>query len=297
MSDIEKIISAVDSVSEKFNSNLNDSEKKLLDEVIILIKGLSVANGKIATTVENLKLVTKIKSKLADAILNKDYLSGVKELVKGFDSIYREQIDYFSNNFQKADVSGLSEKLDLIKKIALENTMSGLTKSGIESNVIANISNIILKSVTSGGMYSDLVSRMTEMLTSTEKSDGELTRYAKTYTTTALNQYAGQNNKIFTDDLGVEWFQYVGSNKETTREFCEHLTKKRYIHRSEIPEIVSGIIDGHQCKIYDKTKLPLGMIEGTNADNFEINNGGWGCGHKLTPVNKDSVPKNIRNKF
>jgi hypothetical protein len=92
-----------------------------------------------------------------------------------------------------------------------------------------------------------------------DKGSGALSKYANTYATTAISQYAGENNKILTDDLGLEWFEYVGSNIETTREFCEHLTEKRYIHKSEIKTILKGDIDGFQCAMNEKTRLPKGQ--------------------------------------
>ncbi len=39
------------------------------------------------------------------------------------------------------------------------------------------------------------------------------------------------------------------------------------------------------------------MIEGTTPENFQVNNGGWNCGHKLTPVSEVVVPQEIKNKF
>jgi hypothetical protein len=100
-----------------------------------------------------------------------------------------------------------------------------------------------------------------------------------------------------THDLAYEWYVYRGTNLETTREFCELLTKKEYVHKSEIPEILKGKIDGHQCRIYDKTGLPYGMKEGTNAENFQANCGGWNCGHALIPVPEKDVPEGVRNKI
>jgi hypothetical protein len=38
------------------------------------------------------------------------------------------------------------------------------------------------------------------------------------------------------------------------------------------------------------------MKEGTNADNFIVNRGGWNCGHQLIPVREEAVPKAIRNR-
>lgn len=109
--------------------------------------------------------------------------------------------------------------------------------------------------------------------------------------------FTAQNNKLLTDDLDTEWFMYTGSNIETTREFCQHLTEKKYIHRSEIPTILTGKIDDHQCEIYDKTGLPYGMIEGTTPENFQVNCGGWNCRHQLVPVADAVVPAELRAKF
>ncbi|MBQ7388047.1 MAG: hypothetical protein IJW01_01540 [Paludibacteraceae bacterium] len=109
--------------------------------------------------------------------------------------------------------------------------------------------------------------------------------------------FTAQNNKLLTDDLETEWFMYTGSNIETTREFCQHLTEKKYIHRSEIPTILTGKIDDHQCEIYDKTGLPYGMIEGTTPENFQVNCGGWNCRHQLVPVADAVVPADVRRRF
>ncbi|MGM9818733.1 MAG: hypothetical protein ACI30B_07120 [Paludibacteraceae bacterium] len=109
--------------------------------------------------------------------------------------------------------------------------------------------------------------------------------------------FTGQNNKLLTDDLDTEWFMYTGSNIETTREFCQHLTEKKYIHRSEIPTILTGKIDDHQCAIYEKTGLPYGMIDGTTPENFQVNCGGWNCRHQLVPVADAVVPADVRAKF
>lgn len=294
MTDIEKIQSIIDNASDKFSSKLSVTEKGLLNEVLTLTQQLNVSNGRIASTVENLKLVNKIKAKLNQVVLNKDYLKDVSNLVKTFDDISSAQMQYFSSLTDKLPAT---DKYKLMQSMAVDNTITSLTKAGIESNVTGKLADMLLKSVTSGGMYSDLVGSMTEFLTETEKSPGALTRYAKTYVDTTLNQFAGQNNKLMTADLGLEWFQYVGSNIKTTREFCEHLTAKEYVHISEIPEIVKGHIDGHACEIYEKTGLPYGMIEGTNQYNFEINRGGWGCRHALNPISSISVPLNIRSKF
>jgi len=294
MSDVTNIINVVEDVAERFNSQLSSTEKKLLDEVLNLVKDLNVTNGRINSSVENLRLLSKIKSKLKRVILNKDYLKNVRELIKGMDQILAAQVSYFNKDFHVSkDFKGKSE---LVKQLAIENTVNMLAGTGIEANVTNKINEMLLRSITSGGKYADLVKEMSNFLTTSENGDGALTRYAQTWTNTSLNQFAGQHNKLMTDDLGIEWYMYVGSNKDTTREFCELLKEKKYVHKSEIPEIVKGRIDGYQCEIYERTGLPKGMIAGTTAENFMVNCGGWNCGHKLVPVNEAAVPKEVRER-
>lgn len=145
--------------------------------------------------------------------------------------------------------------------------------------------------------FADLQEELRTHLLGKDGGQGAFSRYATTYATTALSQFTGQNNKLLTDDLGCEWFMYTGSNKETSREFCIQLTAKKFIHRSEIPTILTGRIDDYQCAIYPKTGLPYGMIEGTTADNFQCNCGGWNCRHQLVPVADALVPAALRAKF
>jgi hypothetical protein len=58
-----------------------------------------------------------------------------------------------------------------------------------------------------------------------------------------------------------------------------------------------GDIDGHECEIYAKTGLPLGMKDGTTPENFIVHRGGWNCGHQLVPVSEAAVPEDVRKKI
>lgn len=292
--DIHKVIDVIDSTNEKFSGSLSIHEKRLLEEVLNICKELKSTDGKIDASIENLELVNKMKARLSKVVLSKEYMKSVSQVLSGLDAIFVAQTSFFKSLDKSIT---FDQKYKLLQKMAIENMSQGLTRAGIEANVTSKLSEMVLKSVTTGTKYADLVSDMTAFLTTDEKSQGALTRYAQTYANTAVNQYAGEVNKLATDDLGLEWFMYVGSNKETSREFCELLVKKKYIHKSELADIVQGIIDGHQCRIYERTGLPYGMIEGTNVENFQVNNGGWNCGHKLTPVNAFVVPKNLVDKF
>lgn len=293
--DFKKTIQQIDLATANFEKSVSSSERFIYSEMQKIIKDLDVdATGNIKPSIENLRLLTKVRKHIARLANNKGYLKAVKDLVNSFEDVYQSQMKYFATITQNVPHT---KKYALMKQIAIDNTITNLTGAGLQASVTDKINDMLLRAVTSRAKYSDLTKELHEHLTKTDKGSGALSKYANTYATTAISQYAGENNKILTDDLGLEWFEYVGSNIETTREFCDHLTEKRYIHKSEIKTILKGEIDGYQCAMNERTGLPKGMIEGTNEQNFQVNCGGWNCRHQLVPVAKEAVPKNVIKKF
>lgn len=288
------ITKLINTANDKFSKRLPSIETKLFDRVMLMSKDLKLRGGKVVNSVDNLKLIIKIKKELLKIAVNKSYLNDVKELTETINNISTQQTEYFKT---LSDEAINNEKYSLVRKEATQNLISGLTKAGIESNVTSKINQILLNSVTSGVNYTDMTNQLKSFIVSDKETEGALSKYAKTYSITSLNQFAGQNNKMITDDLGLEWFMYQGTEIKTTREFCHEMLQKQYVHKSEIPALLRGEVDGHQCRISDSTGLPLGMIEGTTAENFPVYCGGWNCGHKLTPISDIIVPKILKAKF
>ncbi len=297
---LDRIIKTIENITDSFEGRLKATEKKALDNVLRLVKDLEISrDGKVVPNTKNLKLLQSLKTALNSAILNKDYLKSVKDVLNGLGDIQDVQKAYYSGLQTKplAKVKNAFERYDMVRKMSMDSVKNGLLRTGIEANITNKVSDILLKSITTGGSYADLTQDLTNFLTTNEQGEGALSRYARTWTVTSVNEFAGQINSLMSEDLGFEWFVYRGSNIETTREFCEHLTKKEYIHKSELAEIIKGNIDGHKCEIYPKTGLPKGMKEGTTVENFAMNRGGWNCGHQLSGVPTESVPKEVRERL
>ncbi len=299
MAELKNIIDTLDNAADSFESIATKEQKKLFDEVLTLAKDLETDTlGKVKQTIGNLKRLTQIKAKLAALAKDKDWAAGIAKFAQYFGTLQKLQNEYYSQHFPEATFSETAKKKnELMKQLAVQNTIEALMGDGLKANVTDKLNDILLRAVTTGAKYSDLQEELRAHLLGKDSGQGALVRYTTTYATTALSQYTGQHNKLLTDDLDTEWFMYTGSNKETTREFCEHLTAKKYIHRSEIPTILTGKIDDYQCAIYPKTNLPYGMIEGTTPENFQCNCGGWNCRHQLVPVADAVVPAALRAKF
>jgi hypothetical protein len=293
MNEIDKAMALIQRATSQFDKQLPAIEKKMFNELMLLVKQLKTNSaGRIETTVENLKLINTIKNKLNKIILNNTYLKEVASFSKAFNSIAGYQDSYFTK------IGSIPNKrlLGELSKMSIDGLIDGLTGAGLDRTLSADIIDELKKAVISGSDYSDLVTQL-QAIKSTPANEGLLARHSKTYARDAINDFMGQRNKLIGDDLGLEWFMYVGSNLTTTREFCEHLTKKKYVHKSEIPKILSGDIDGHHCEIYGKTGLPKGLIADTDPDNFTMYRGGWNCGHQLVPVSEKAVPDDVKKKL
>lgn len=299
MTELKDVIETLDQAADSFDGIATKEQKKIYDEVIVLAKDLETdVHGKVKQSIANLKRLTQIKAKLAALSKDKEWVAGITRFAQYFGHLQKMQNEYYSQHFTESTLGvNAQKKNQLMREMAVQNTMEALMGDGLKANVTDKLNDILLRAVTSGAKFADLQDELRAHLMGENGGKGAFARYATTYATTALSQFAGQTNKLMTDDLGLEWFMYTGSNKETTREFCEHLTAKKYIHKSEIPTILTGKIDDYQCAIYEKTGLPLGMIAGTTPENFQCNCGGWNCRHQLVPVHELAVPADIRAKF
>lgn len=294
MNRFEDIVNAIDDAVDKFGAKTPELEHRLMSLLDNAVKELEVKNGRILSNINNLKLINTLKRKLAKLILNNGYLKEVKGFTQAFDKVAEAQKIYFSEFNSKFTPLKMAP---IVTDMAIDSAIDSLTESGINASVTKPIMDMLKTSVTSGGSYADLTRNLHDNLISSDGKPSILDRHLRTVTTDAINQFNGQSLNLYSEDLGLEWYRYVGGKKTTSREFCSYLVKKEWIHKSELSAILNGLIDEHQCKINPKTNLPLGMIAGTNANNFIVNRGGYNCGHKLIPVPKEIVPQSIRAKF
>jgi hypothetical protein len=292
----KELLKMIDDAVAKFGSVIPDIERNTLSRLQLLIKDLDIRNGVVLNNVKNLKTIGKLSAEIKKAVVSPKYVAAVQEFVNVFNTVAELQMKYFNTNFE---MKPGKERLDLIQKNAKDALVQRLLGTGLDSGIVSEVEDILRRNITTGGSYNQLATQLQEYMVSSnpEKNPGRIAAYAKTITIDSVNQFSAQYNDTITEDLGLDWFMYVGSNLETTREFCEHLTKKRYVHKSELPAIVKGDIDNHQVKINPKTKLWYGAIEGTNTANFKVNRGGYRCGHQFFAVSKVVVPANIRAKF
>jgi hypothetical protein len=296
---IEDILSLIETRIDAFNGKMPDLQQQIYAVVLDLASELETSNGRIKPSVKNIKTIAKIKSELNKVIFTKEYTEELDELIATYEQVTRLQNQYFTATVGRFTVPAVLKE---VQNLAQESVVDSLGEDAIGTNFVSPIRDILVKNVTTGGSRAEFIEQARDFILGQEGTDGRLVKYTKQIVTDSLNQYSANYSQIVSDDLGLEWYQYVGSNKETTRAFCKALTAAAngclpYIHKSQLEEIVSGDICGEQVTIYDKTGLPYGMIPGTNSANFIINRGGYNCNHQLRAISSALVPKSLRDQF
>ncbi len=285
----EDIQKQVDDALAAYGRNLSSIEKKMLQEIELLIKELDVdSSGRLKITASNMKKVTSISKKLEKIVLNKNYIKDTSSFISAFkkNSMLQDMM------YNQKRTSAMND----LEQMSIDMVADNLTESGVRANIVNPIKRMLLQNITSGGSYSDLTTNLRQMLIPTD-GEGIVTKYVKTYALDSINSFSANYNSIISDKMGYEWFAYTGSLIETSREFCVHMVEKKYFHISEIPEILKGHIDNHECELSPRTGLPKGMKKETTKENFHQLRGGWNCGHQIVGVPDAAVPKAIRDRI
>jgi hypothetical protein len=297
MASYQPIIKELETSVAKFQGAIPKIQQEIYREVVLLVKELEIKNGVLKNSIGNIKKINTLKAKLQRIILNDDYKDAAKEFIKTFEAVTKLNNAYFKS-LEKTYTQ--PKVIDAIKTQSIQATVESLTEAGISQGVVQPIYEILRTNITTGGSLAEMQKILGMFIEKSPATVGVLERYTSQITTDAINQYNATYTQTVSLDLGWDWFEYVGSNIKTTRTWCKACTKKRYVHRSEFPDLIKGdFAEFKEMKgqIYDKTDLPQGMIEGTNESNLTVYRGGYNCGHQFYPVSANRVPANIRSKI
>jgi len=294
MTDLENLIKTVDGSIDAFEEALPFIEKDIAAKVTQIIGKLELRNGSIKPSVKNLRLLKELRKEIQKILNGGKYNLAFENLEKSLNTITVANERYFSAMVTEFTAPAV---LNEVKAVTLTELTESLKGSGINSNVVDGMLDIIKNDILGGANFYDLNKSLKEFIISEPDIPSRLARWSKQVVTDTVHQYSATYQQIVTEDLGLEWFEYVGGLVGDSRCTCVKLVKKRFIHKSEIPAILNGNIDGEHCEIYDKTGLPQGMIAGTNKDNFQILRSGYNCRHLMPAVSKERVPLEIRNKI
>jgi hypothetical protein len=251
--------------------NFDNIEKKIFDAVKGKINQMNIEGGKILFDDTNTAIVNEIDAVIQNALQGSNYPTQVKQFLRSF-----EIIKQFNFDAQKSvnDISEteLSDLIDPIQKANVEQTLNGLTGTGVSTNFIEPVREGIFKNIVAGTTISDLETYLTNYIISNPERMSGLKRYVTQVSRDSLNQFDGQVNSKIAETFGLDAFRYVGSLIDDSRPQCVRWVGKNVL-----------LLDELQNELNWAYNNGTGMIPGTTPNNFAVFRGGYNCRHSAIP--------------
>lgn len=289
---IQDIIDAIEVHVNSFIKKLPKAQTALFEEIVSISKDFIVPAKTVKEQAGNLRLLSKIDTKIKEILITPEYQNSVDDYIDAFEDISKMQNKYFSSI---ATGFKTNQLLNEIKKQATQSAIERLTGDEIHGKVGSGITDILRRNINTAKSYKTILSEVNKYLNGSENRDGVFKKNFKALVNDSINMFAREYTKAVTDDLGLKWYVYAGSLKTTSRPFCKALIGASYdcmpyIHESQLNEISKGHICGNV--------VPLdGLYETTNGSNIVADAGGYNCAHQFYPVSEFVVPKELRDKF
>lgn len=282
------VVKEAQAAVEDFSEYLPKLQKKTYARLQRIINKLELdADGIIQVSESNMALIDDIREELRLIPRDRIYQENVAGIKKTISDIQTLQTSYFATHFTdflKPDV------MKDIQQHAFKSAVASLTESGLDANVVNKAVDIVKSNVTSGSSFFDMTDKLKDFMLGTPEVDGKLHSYVKQIVNDTIHTVSRDYNAKVADDLGLEWFEYVGGLMKTSRPWCVAMEHKKYVHISELPAICRGEINGEKVSLE-------GLKPGTNKDNVQSWCGGYNCEHHMAPVPSAAVPTSLRRKF
>lgn len=228
----------------------------------------------------NIDLLNEIDEKIVKQL--QGWGGNVKEYLRNF-----ETIKQFNFDAQKS-VNDLSQKeledlVNPIQKALTQQTIDGLTGSGVNSQFIEPVKQGIFKNLVAGSTISDLENALRTWTTTTQAGNSLLRRYVTQVSRDALNQFDGQVNSAIAQEFELDAFRYVGSLIDDSRPQCIRWAGRGVVLKEQLEEEISWAFSNG-----------TGMIPGTNKETFATFRGGYNCRHSAIPF---KMTPSMKKKF
>ena len=247
------------------------------------------ADGNIAQTEDNIRRIGLITDELNKSLAGGEYRDAVQSFLGSID----ESVQLTDDIAKKIDSSF---KPDNVQKqllaISKQNAINAFFGSGLRENVSVPFLEQLTANVAARAPLNQAVKALQGVIEGTETTDGRLLANVRNVAGTAQAIADRSYSAAVNEQIGVEYFQYLGGEIPTTRPFCQHREGKIF-HRKEIEAWGNGENSAGINDIRNGTWA--GRIDGTDSKTIFTFLGGWGpCRHFLVPVIINRVPADVK---
>ena len=245
------------------------------------------ADGNIAQTEDNIRRIGLITEELNKVLAGGEYKDAVQSFLGSIDEGIQLTDDIAKKIDSTFEPNNVQKQLLNISK---QNAINAFFGSGLRERVTQPFLEQLTANVAARAPLREAVKALQGVIEGTDTTDGRLLANVRTTAGTAQaiadRSYAAAVN----EELGIEYFQYLGGEIATTRPFCEH-REGEIFHRKEIEAWGDGENSAGINDIRNGTWD--GRIDGTDSRSIFTFVGGWNCRHYLVPVIKQRVPPSV----
>jgi hypothetical protein len=291
MSILTDKIEALENIPDEWSKAIQRFEPRLLNELNRLASRLTLTSeGLIELTADNLNRVATIISELSDYMTTGEYRQIVQELDSAFMQQQATTVAYFEQTFGEAPVTSFASTLYNTKRLTLLEAVIG---DGLSPQLYTPVRNALIDAIGTGASYEDTLTNLRQIAVGLDGEEGNLQRFSRLIVSDTLATTDRQFTQIIGDELGLQWYRYLGGVIDTTRCFCKE-RNRGYFHREEVMRW-GECKDIGDCRSGDCWQ---GMRKGTNSETIFVYLGGYNCQHSLIPTSTFDVPKNdIKRAF
>lgn len=260
-----------------FIKDFDKIEKALLKEVSKILE-MDIQAGKLQNSEQVMQFLARMDLLITDALKKAGYNSKVKDYLKNFDLIRKNNIDIHAL-VNKVDIPYSS--LNDITKLEVENTIQKLLGAGISRDFKFPIREALYRNITLGASIQDAKKVIESYIVSNDGANSKLLKYTTQVARDSISQYDGSIQTVIKNELGLNDFIYSGSIISDSRCQCRYWVSKAKLPREELIAEIETAVDGGMlggCKC-------SGMIPGTTINNFAVNRGGYSCRHRAIATN------------
>ena len=245
-------------------------------------------NGNIEQTEDNIRRIGLITDELNKVLAGGEYRDAVQSFLSSID----EGVQLTDDIAKKIDSTFKPDNVQRqLLAISKQNAINAFFGSGLKENVTQPFIEQLTANVAARAPLNQAVKALQGVIEGTETTDGRLLANVRTTANTAQAIADRSYSAAVNEELGIEYFQYLGGEIPTTRPFCEHREGAIY-HRKEIEAWGDGKNSAGINDIRNGTWD--GRIDGTDSRSIFTFVGGWNCRHYLVPVIKQKVPASVK---
>lgn len=275
--EIDKIIQGV---TDQYASEIEAVQQEIYNKLVRILKNLELdSEGYIKQSSANRAILNDAESALDDLLPGSSFTQAVSNVLNAVPVIDAANIEYFSSS------ETFNENRNFIKSLqsrTIKSIESTLLEDGLTAQIKNPLSDILNRNVNSGGQFSGFLEEVRNFVTGTDRVDGKILSYSRTYLSDTLFNYSRAYQESITNDLKLDWYLWAGGLTDTSRPFCIH-NAGQYFHRKEIEAMAD--------------QEWAGKRQGTTKSSIFIFVGGYGCKHSLIPVHDSIVPKERLSEF